>query len=501
MNISRIIQIVLTLIIVILIALLGWRFWYNQSEQKVGQTPSNQASSQDRPSQDVTQAGTTEKPVEETVQQEKAETKPEEKSEASVINDQALSPDETQKQSADTKPEEGTKNQEDSKKEETTKIDRTPIKAPTFQTLKIEPNGKVRMTGLGPVGWRIELRSFGQRIGAPLSPNQSGEWIFISKENLPPGRYKMKIIAIALGDKARLISDQLIYFEVAKEQNITPRVVRTENDKAPVIMQQQKGQPQTQQPAAQPTEEIKKPEPNKEPETNKDAEKEEKEAAAQPIKPNTAIDVINYTTRPDGKGELRLEGTGQAQSTIKISLDKKEFEQVVVGEEGTWAITKPIDLKNGTYNFSLAQIDKAGTVIIKDQRLYTLSILEKPRTEEKTQEIQSAEVKEEPVGEEKQKEDNQKPVDQIAQLIKEDEKKRKQAQKEKRVSQRVRKKRSQRKRRPRVIVVRHGDTLWDLALVYYRDGHRYRKIFRRNRHKIKDPNCIRPGQRLVLPRH
>lgn len=51
----------------------------------------------------------------------------------------------------------------------------------------------------------------------------------------------------------------------------------------------------------------------------------------------------------------------------------------------------------------------------------------------------------------------------------------------------------------RVYVVRRGDTLWAIAKKYYGSGLQYPKIFNANRDKIKNPNLIYPGQKLVIP--
>ena len=44
-----------------------------------------------------------------------------------------------------------------------------------------------------------------------------------------------------------------------------------------------------------------------------------------------------------------------------------------------------------------------------------------------------------------------------------------------------------------------GDTLWDLAQVYYGDPFDWRRIWDANRAAIDDPNLILPGQTLVIP--
>ena len=48
-------------------------------------------------------------------------------------------------------------------------------------------------------------------------------------------------------------------------------------------------------------------------------------------------------------------------------------------------------------------------------------------------------------------------------------------------------------------VVQPGDTLWAIAKKYYGNGAQYTKIFNANKDKIKNPNLIYPGQKLVIP--
>ena len=48
-------------------------------------------------------------------------------------------------------------------------------------------------------------------------------------------------------------------------------------------------------------------------------------------------------------------------------------------------------------------------------------------------------------------------------------------------------------------VVQSGDTLWAIAKKYYGNGNQYTKIFNANKDKIKNPNLIYPGQKLVIP--
>lgn len=48
-------------------------------------------------------------------------------------------------------------------------------------------------------------------------------------------------------------------------------------------------------------------------------------------------------------------------------------------------------------------------------------------------------------------------------------------------------------------IVVSGDTLWAIAKKHYGDGNQYPKIVNANKDKIKNPNLIYPGQKLVIP--
>lgn len=52
---------------------------------------------------------------------------------------------------------------------------------------------------------------------------------------------------------------------------------------------------------------------------------------------------------------------------------------------------------------------------------------------------------------------------------------------------------------PRIHEVVAGDTLSKLAKRFYGDAGQYAKIFEANRDQLKDPNVIKPGQKLKIP--
>jgi LysM repeat protein len=47
--------------------------------------------------------------------------------------------------------------------------------------------------------------------------------------------------------------------------------------------------------------------------------------------------------------------------------------------------------------------------------------------------------------------------------------------------------------------VKSGDSLSKIAKDVYDNGNMYMKIFEANKDQLKDPNMVKPGQKLVLP--
>ncbi|HVJ78901.1 MAG TPA: LysM peptidoglycan-binding domain-containing protein, partial [Hyphomicrobium sp.] len=48
--------------------------------------------------------------------------------------------------------------------------------------------------------------------------------------------------------------------------------------------------------------------------------------------------------------------------------------------------------------------------------------------------------------------------------------------------------------------VQSGDSLWRISRRHYRAGARYRRIYRANRSRIRDPDLIYPCQMIYVPR-
>ena len=48
--------------------------------------------------------------------------------------------------------------------------------------------------------------------------------------------------------------------------------------------------------------------------------------------------------------------------------------------------------------------------------------------------------------------------------------------------------------------MKKGDSLWKIAKKYYGSGGKYTKIYNANKNQIKNPNLIRVGMKLKIPK-
>jgi nucleoid-associated protein YgaU len=51
----------------------------------------------------------------------------------------------------------------------------------------------------------------------------------------------------------------------------------------------------------------------------------------------------------------------------------------------------------------------------------------------------------------------------------------------------------------REYTIKSGDSLSKIAKQYYGNANDWQKIFQANKDKIKDPNMIHPGQKIIIP--
>ena len=143
---------------------------------------------------------------------------------------------------------------------------------------------------------------------------------------------------------------------------------------------------------------------------------------------NVVIDTITY----DDKGDVSISGRGSAGDFVRIYIDDKPVLLTSIGVDGSW-VTPLTDIKQGLYKLRADEVSKSGTV---------LSRVETPFQRENVM---------------------------IA------------------------------AKGASAITVQPGYTLWAIAREKYGSGFQYVRVYQANQDLIKNPDLIYPGQVFKLP--
>ena len=159
------------------------------------------------------------------------------------------------------------------------------------------------------------------------------------------------------------------------------------------------------------------------------------------VSANVVIDAITY----DSSGDVALSGRAPGEGVIRIYVDNLPVQTGPVAPDGQWRAELP-DVDTGVYTLRVDQVDvSTGTVI---SRIETPFQREAPETIRSLAEARGAETRHTPV---------------------------------------------------ELVTVQPGNTLWGISSDIYGDGVLYVRVFEANRDKIRDPNLIYPGQVFSLP--
>lgn len=153
---------------------------------------------------------------------------------------------------------------------------------------------------------------------------------------------------------------------------------------------------------------------------------------------NVSVDAISY----DETGEVTLTGRASGPGTVRVYLDNRAVQSAVVGEDGQWRTPLP-DVDTGVYTLRVDEIAADGTVA---------SRVETPFQRE--------------------------PVQTILALVEEE---------------------GDRTSPVRLVTVQPGNTLWGISRRSYGEGTLYVRVFEANRARIRNPDLIFPGQVFTVP--
>ena len=353
--------------------------------------------------------------------------------------------------------------------------------APTFDVVRVEPDGNTLVAGRAAPGTRIAVVLDGLEVGA-AEADRSGAFVTILGLGAAEVPRQLQLSSGAPGTEP-VISEETVILgpsPVRAPEAVAAAAIPEPRTDAPLGRADASPEPALPDPAqSEPVEAAEAeppPEPGAEVASATDPEEvapardvalaeasappAEEPAPAEPRAPavllsdaegvrvlqsgapevpdNVSVDAITY----DQTGEVTLSGRATGPGTVRVYLNNAPILTTEVGEGGQWRTPLP-DVDTGVYTLRVDEIAGDGTVA---------SRLETPFQREPVQTILAL-VEEEG--------DLTNPI--------------------------------------RLVTVQPGNTLWGISRRSYGEGTLYVRVFEANRERIRDPDLIYPGQVFTVP--
>lgn len=359
--------------------------------------------------------------------------------------------------------------------------------APTFDLVRVEPDGQALVAGQAAAGAKVILRLNGAEISGTTADAQGNFAVLFVLDPSPVARM------LTLGSLLPGGSEVAALGEVALAPTVAASVVAAADAAESVA---------TEVPAEEAIEAAPAVEAPAALLVTKDGvnvlQTSDQPSLIEGIA-DLALDTISYTPA----GEVQLAGRATAGSVLRVYLDNAPLTDIVVGENGRWASTLPM-IAPGIYTLRVDALTADGQVIARFETPFkretpealaaaaqieapaavvaTVEPVAKPSVvpESLATDAQGAVVA--PTGNETEAVATPiAPTDQTDAL------------------QVATAAAEPAPARPVSITVQPGFTLWGIATEQFGDGVLYVQVFEANKDKIRDPNLIYPGQVFVIP--
>jgi len=361
--------------------------------------------------------------------------------------------------------------------------DETTEKRPSFDIVRAERDGSLVMAGQAEPGWTVIVESNGEEVGRTQA-DDFGEWVLSPERKLSEGEHSLSLMEKAPSDGRVIFSKQRLALSLSDPKAGQPLVALTEEGKGTRVLQM----PSPSEESAVATAAV----------TTAPSQTDDIAASVAPAPDETAIaeaaDKIGFTSidyeEVGAKSMLFMNGHGKPDSQIALYVNNTRVGIVTADATGRWTFSGNRILEAGTNvlraDLMAAEKDAEAGSGFKDGKVMARAEVRferKPRPtaasmlDEKVTSYQTGEPGAS-VGTVGQVGSNTASASQSGGIAAEAE---------------------TADGGTKVVVVRQGDTLWQIAERHYGDGAKYTQIFRNNKNQIRDPNWIYPDQRVNLP--
>lgn len=322
--------------------------------------------------------------------------------------------------------------------------------APSFDTVRVEPDGSALVAGRAAPGAAVSIRVDGVEISTAAADASGG---FAALFNLPTSTLpRMLSLVVVLADGTALPSADSVALAATsapvgavEPAGVAATQAAPAQDPAPpaALLLSENGAQVLQSGAGEPSGDI----------------------------GGVSIDAITYTAT----GAVQLAGKGQGGAPLRLYLDNTQLAEVAVPVDGGWTVTLP-EVTPGIYTLRADQLDGAGKVTsrfetpfkretltaLADAAMPVAAVTDVPAAEPAP--VVAASPTPAPAA----------PAAEAPPVV-------------------------EAVPAPLTVTVQPGFTLWQIARENFGDGVMYVQVYEANRDKIRDPDLIYPGQVFTVP--
>lgn len=192
----------------------------------------------------------------------------------------------------------------------------TGIIPPTFDIVRVDPNGSAVVAGRAQPGSTVKLFANGEVLAEEAADNR-GEWVMIVDTPLDEGDQNLTL-EMTLPDGTVLKSEQVVVVTVPTRPGLKPLVVLGDEDGTSKILQEPSGVRVG----------------------------------------DLSLDIVDY----DGSGAVILQGRSRKDSLIRAYVDNRRIGDTRADEKGNWEMTPDQSIPPGTYTLRVDQLGDDGSV-------------------------------------------------------------------------------------------------------------------------------------------
>jgi nucleoid-associated protein YgaU len=211
--------------------------------------------------------------------------------------------------------------------------------APSFDVVRINPNGDAVIAGRAKPGATVTLLDDGKVIGSAKADDR-GEWVLLPNSAVAPGEHKFTLQATEEGGAALQSERMVIVVVPAPAKDIAGNAVAAPAGALALSV------PQNGDGASQIL--------------NMPSSGTSPEAAVGPADAPT-LDVIDF----DAQGRMTLAGRAPADSKLALYLDDQLLGSADADGQGRWSFVPTDELPVGRHELRVDQVDAAGKVIAR----------------------------------------------------------------------------------------------------------------------------------------